>query len=280
MKTTRYVRFLLIVLVMLGMGLSFQCSTTSQMQSGAQTEEVADIDELLGLSESEQGQTEAPQQAGEPSQDEDALNEDDVLKLLGVTEEAAPEAEQTTRDPSRTPVEDEIRRLEQQQDALDARESDLRQASRDQADMLANMDRPGAVTTAPSSNIIWNSSNFEDRYQEALQEYRSHRYREAVQKFEALLSLESSHSLSDNCQYWIGEAYYGMGNYRQSIVAFEKVFSFAKSNKDADAQLKLGLCYMRLNDKERARVEFQKLIDNYPTSEYVSMAQRYIGQIE
>ena len=280
MKTTHYVRFLLIVLVMLGMGLSFQCSTTSQIQSGAQTEEVADIDELLGLSESEQGQTEAPQQAGEPSQDEDALNEDDVLKLLGVTEEAAPEAEQTTRDPSRTPVEDEIRRLEQQQDALDTRESDLRQASRDQANMLANMDRPGAVTTAPSSNIIWNSSNFEDRYQEALQEYRSHRYREAVQKFEALLSLESSHSLSDNCQYWIGEAYYGMGNYRQSIVAFEKVFSFAKSNKDADAQLKLGLCYMRLNDKERARVEFQKLIDNYPTSEYVSMAQRYIGQIE
>ena len=275
MKTHEDARFLLIVLIILGIGLSFQCSTTSQVQSGMQTEEVADIDELLGLSEKEPGQTQ------ESAQTEDPLNEDDVLKLLGVTEEAAPEATQTSDQQSKTPVEDEIRNLEQQQNALDTREANIQQDTRDQAELLANMNRPSTTTsTASSSNIVWNSSRFEDRYQEALQEYRGHQYRESVQKFEALLSIDQKHSLSDNCQYWIGEAYYGMGNYRQAIVAFEKVFSFAKSNKDADSQLKLGLCYMRLNNKEQARSEFQKLIDNYPASEYVSMAQRYISQIE
>lgn len=275
MKTHEDARFLLIVLIILGIGLSFQCSTTSQVQSGMQTEEVADIDELLGLSEKEPGQTQ------ESAQTEDPLNEDDVLKLLGVTEEAAPEATQTSGQQSKTPVEDEIRNLEQQQNALDTREANIQQDTRDQAELLANMNRPSTTTsTASSSNIVWNSSRFEDRYQEALQEYRGHQYRESVQKFEALLTIDQKHSLSDNCQYWIGEAYYGMGNYRQAIVAFEKVFSFAKSNKDADSQLKLGLCHMRLNNKEQARSEFQKLIDNYPASEYVSMAQRYISQIE
>ena len=269
MKTHEDARFLLIVLIILGIGLSFQCSTTSQVQSGMQTEEVADIDELLGLSEREPGQTQESAQTEDP------------LKLLGVTEEAAPEATQTSDQQSKTPVEDEIRNLEQQQNALDTREANIQQDTRDQAELLANMNRPSTTTsTASSSNIVWNYSRFEDRYQEALQEYRGHQYRESVQKFEALLSIDQKHSLSDNCQYWIGEAYYGMGNYRQAIVAFEKVFSFAKSNKDADSQLKLGLCYMRLNNKEQARSEFQKLIDNYPASEYVSMAQRYISQIE
>jgi TolA-binding protein len=67
-----------------------------------------------------------------------------------------------------------------------------------------------------------------------------------------------------------------MENYRQAIIAFEKVFSFPKSNKDEDSQLKLGLCYLRLDDKERAKIELQKFIDSYPSSEHVSIAKRWI----
>ena len=85
--------------------------------------------------------------------------------------------------------------------------------------------------------------------------------------------------LSDNCQYWIGESYYGLRNYNQAIAEFEKVFSFANSNKIDDAQLKLGVCYLRLGDKAQARNEFDRLLSAYPSSEYKPVAQRYIARL-
>ena len=92
--------------------------------------------------------------------------------------------------------------------------------------------------------------------------------------------MNNRHSLSDNCQYWIGESYYALGNYQQAITAFQNVFTFSNSNKDDDAQLKLGICYIRLNDEEQAKREFEKLVNNYPTSEYVNIAKRYIAQYQ
>jgi TolA-binding protein len=70
-----------------------------------------------------------------------------------------------------------------------------------------------------------------------------------------------------------------MGNHNQAIVEFSKVFRFPNSNKSDDAQLKLGLCYMKLGDKQQARAEFDRLIASYPQSEYVSLAQNYIGRL-
>ncbi len=84
--------------------------------------------------------------------------------------------------------------------------------------------------------------------------------------------------MSDNCQYWIGESYYDMGNYEQAIISFEQVFSFTNSNKDDDAQLKLGICYHKLNNQEKAKEEFQRLITYYPDSEYVSIARSYLNK--
>ena len=100
------------------------------------------------------------------------------------------------------------------------------------------------------------------------------------QKFESLLSQNRNNSLSDNAQYWIGESYYGLGEYQKAITAFEKVFTFSNSNKDDAAQLKLGLCYMKLNDNVKAREELEKLISDYPTSESVGLARRLLNQIQ
>ncbi|MCK4830000.1 tetratricopeptide repeat protein, partial [bacterium] len=101
-----------------------------------------------------------------------------------------------------------------------------------------------------------------------------------IEKFESILITNTQHSLSDNCQYWIGESYWGLGNYQAALAAFKKVFSFEKSNKEDAAQLKIGLCYMRLNDKDKAKQELQRLIDSYPSSEFISSARRFLAQLE
>ena len=68
-----------------------------------------------------------------------------------------------------------------------------------------------------------------------------------------------------------------MGQYKKAIIDFEKVFTFPKSNKNPDAQFKLGVCYVRLGDSAKAREEFQRLIDVYPESSYVGRAQDHLA---
>ena len=64
-----------------------------------------------------------------------------------------------------------------------------------------------------------------------------------------------------------------------ALAAFQKVFLFAKTEKDDDAQLKLGLCYLQLGDRESAMIEFKRLVVDYPESEYVVRAEELLGGI-
>jgi len=226
--------------------LIFGCATTGGSNRNASSSESSDIDQLLGI--------------GDASTDKE-INEDDVLKLLGVSDDAS-SSEQTLAT---------TENAESQVDVQNAAESN--QTSRLPQDQSAasRMDR-----ATPS----FKADAYYERYQEALQVYRNKNYRDAIQKFEALLSTDSRHGLSDNCQYWIGESYYDLQNYQQAIVSFEKVFTYPKSNKDDSAQLKLAMCYLRLNEKVKAKEEFQKLVRDYPTSEYVTIAKRFITQLD
>jgi tol-pal system protein YbgF len=276
MKIAQYKRPILISVFILGFIWLVGCTTTGQSRKyETQVEDVADIDELLGLGSAKESE----------SQEDEDIAEDDVLRLLGVLEEGEPATAQTqsTTDVRKSNLENQIQQYEQERQELDKREKTLRDQVAYQDDALASAgNQPDAgipsarSETAPSLQ----GASFTERYQDALRSYRAKSYRDAIQKFEALLTTNSRHSLSDNCQYWIGESYYGLGSYQQAIAAFQNVFSFANSNKDDASQLKLGLCYMRLQDTQRAKIEFEKLISNYPTSEFVNIARRFVAQIE
>lgn len=119
-------------------------------------------------------------------------------------------------------------------------------------------------------------NEFAKQYQIALNTYYSRKYKEAISIFDELLAIDMNNSLSDNCQYWKGECFYALRDFKRAIVEFEKVFTFVNNNKDDDAQLKLGLCYLNLNDKERASSEFNRLLKNYPKSEYVEKTKKLL----
>ena len=234
---------------------SYVEDTPTQTDQGVS--ETSELDQLLG--------------SGDQNADE-TVNEDDVLRLLGVNDESKTEstlapAEQSQSETGLTSDFSGTKTAETQTAPVQPSEQNASAAARSAA-------KENAAIPA------WKSDSFSDRYQEALQTYRSRQYRDAIPKFEALLASNSKHALSDNCQYWIGEAYYDQGNFPQAIIAFEKVFTFPSSNKDDSAQLKLGLCYVKLNDKAKAKDELQKLVNNYPNSEFIGIAKRFIAQLE
>ena len=122
-------------------------------------------------------------------------------------------------------------------------------------------------------------SEFREKYIDGLSLYQNSNYNKALKIFEELLNIDKSHDLADNSQYWLGEIFYGMKDFRRSIKEFEKVFKFKDSNKYDDSQYKLGLCYINIGNKSRAKDEFQKLLDSYPNSEYYQKSRQWLDKL-
>ncbi|MDQ7052633.1 MAG: tetratricopeptide repeat protein [candidate division KSB1 bacterium] len=87
------------------------------------------------------------------------------------------------------------------------------------------------------------------------------------------------HRLASNCWYWIGESYFALGDLNNALQAFNEVLNYRNSFKTDDALLMLGRIYMRQGNAEMARQMFNRLQQDYPDSEYVPRAQRYLNQL-
>jgi len=253
---------MLISVVWVGCGASRQ-----QANNG----DAIDIDELLG----EENTAQQADQSGE---------EAEVLRLLGITPTDTQET--NVRQTQASELESEVENLKQELLEKDQRISELRTEITEKERMITDLEtktKAPMPSQQPSLNLAGQphepSPDFKARYQSALNMFKSRDYQAAITAFSDLLSSDPNNTLSDNCQYWLGECYYGLGNYNQAIAEFEKVFRFPNTNKADDAQLKLGVSNIKLGDRQQARAEFQQLISTYPDSEYTSLAQKYLANL-
>jgi TolA-binding protein len=132
----------------------------------------------------------------------------------------------------------------------------------------------------PVKTPIVKADPFMENYKDGLNKFYYQRYSEAVSIFEKLLSENPRHYLAGNIQYWIGESYYALKQYKNAYNAFNNVFNTNAFDKYDDAQLKLGFCYFKMGRMRSAIQEFQNLITYYPNSEHVTIAIRQIGIIK
>ena len=123
------------------------------------------------------------------------------------------------------------------------------------------------------------SGDFKANYQQALQTFYNRQYQDAIQIFRSLMASNPNHQLASNCQYWIGESYNAMKQYREALNAFNSVMNYGKSFKFDDALIMSGLCNMKLGDSATARENFEQLVSRYPNSEYAPKAMRYLGRL-
>ena len=130
--------------------------------------------------------------------------------------------------------------------------------------------RYSTTQSTESAPAELSSEYIEDLYKTALTYYFDSNYEESITRFKQLINIDDSHDLSDNSQYWIGEAYFGLGNYQRALSAFEIVLTYPQSNKSDYAQFKIGLCLLKLKKEPQAYAAFQSFIDSYPESELIS----------
>jgi TolA-binding protein len=124
------------------------------------------------------------------------------------------------------------------------------------------------------------NSDYGLAYQDALDDFYVRRYDSAIRKFRDLIANNDNHPLADNCQYWIGESYFAMGQYYEAVAEFQKVYAFAQSNKTNDAQLMIGLAFLKSGEKEMARAELNMLTSFNPQSDSAKKAQKYLRLLE
>jgi tol-pal system protein YbgF len=116
-------------------------------------------------------------------------------------------------------------------------------------------------------------------YKGALQTFRNKQYDAAIKAFNGLLSGGINEELVPNCHYWIGEALYAQRQYKEAIKKFEKVLTYQTSGKKSYAQFMLGNSYIGLGDKAAARDAFNTFISTYPTSPLIQKAQQRLATL-
>lgn len=139
---------------------------------------------------------------------------------------------------------------------------------------------PGSPSGSVPPSVVAAPFDASVAYQAALGAHQERRYDAAVAGFRQVLERAPDSSLADNAQYWIGEAYYALGRYRQALAEFTKVLAFDKTEKDDDAQLMIARSYLALGDREPAVAAFRKLLLEHMDSEYVDDARQELRYLE
>jgi tol-pal system protein YbgF len=183
-------------------------------------------------------------------------------------------------------------RLELQ--ALNGRLADLSQADNELRDDLSlvrddlglkisaienQLSQPAA--TKPTAAKATVAETPEDLYRRAIAMIRSEqRYTEGRDMLQRFLRQHPQHSLSVNASYWVGEAYYGEKQYENAILQFQDVIDKHSDHpKAAAAQLKQGITFQTLGDKQSAKAIYNKLIDTFPLSTEAKEAKRRLASL-
>ena len=114
-------------------------------------------------------------------------------------------------------------------------------------------------------------------YDRIMDEFKHRDYEAAMAGFRLFIELHSQSALAANAQYWIGECQYRTRRYRDALKSFYDVVSnYPLSPKLAASTLKLGQTYTKLGDHEKARLMFDRVVDQYPDSPEAEVARKAI----
>jgi tol-pal system protein YbgF len=130
---------------------------------------------------------------------------------------------------------------------------------------------PGSAVATPDATQD-TARHFYDR---VMEEFRQKDYEAALAGFRLFMELHGHSILASNAQYWIGECEYRLRRYREALTSFYNVVSYYPlSPKLPASTLKIGQIYTKLHDKEKARMMYERILDQYPDMAEAEVARR------
>ncbi len=130
-------------------------------------------------------------------------------------------------------------------------------------------------------DVLNGKSERESLYAAAYETFKEGKYGKARTEFQNFLKMHSRTEYSGNAQFWIGECYYNEQQYEKAILEYEKVVTnFPEGNKVPYALLKQGLSFQQLGDKTSARLFLQQVIRDYPNTNQAGVARAKLLKIK
>ncbi len=286
---------------------SFMYDESTEGNEATSDDELSDILQLLNMAENEENVSGKE----EPFVSEQA-SEKELERLLYDSDQSGYADAEGNVDPGAyANLENEINKLEKILNERDTQVDSIRSAIQKYDEQIAGIEEgrsyPGGASSKGNVNFTSYTNNEyssssspqemgyselggddgysrvsgsgNEQYDIALNYFHNGEYQIAAMTFKKLLDVNPHSSLADNCQYWIGECRYAQGNYYQAIVEFEKVFMFDSTDKYDDAQIMMGLSYMKAGQTHQARIDFSWLLAFYENSEYYQRTLRYIAEL-
>lgn len=129
-------------------------------------------------------------------------------------------------------------------------------------------------------NLPQVSSYLPPEYEQAQYQFTQKNYKEAAKKYEEFTIKYPQSDWTDDAWYWAGESQMALGNYALAISAYERVFFYSASTKQADAQFQIGICLLRMGNVEHAKNALRKVQESYPRSPRALQAQTELKKLK
>lgn len=141
----------------------------------------------------------------------------------------------------------------------------------------AGAEQPGAA--APLSP--GDQQQMQADYDQAFKLLRGAQYDKAIAAFEQFLKKYPDGPLSDNAQYWLGEANYVIRRFPEALKDFQQVVSrYPDSPKVPDAELKAGFTHYELDQWDEARKALTEVTNKYPDTTAAKLAQNRLQRMK
>jgi tol-pal system protein YbgF len=116
-------------------------------------------------------------------------------------------------------------------------------------------------------------------YMKAFGLFSADNYAAAADAFNSFIANYPEGEYAANARFWLGECHFSTGRYREAIDSFTKVLDMKPSaGRSADALLKIGLSWRKLDEPAKSTAALRTIIEKYPESEAASQARQHLNQ--
>ena len=144
---------------------------------------------------------------------------------------------------------------------------------------LESTKKPLAVATPGTS--AEKPLSEDEIYQSAKRAFDQGDFEAARRGFQEFLKRYPNSKNADNAQFWIGEIYYSEKWYEKAILEYQNVIEkYPTGNKVPAALLKQGLAFANIGDKPNAKLILEELRRKYPDSHEAKIAAEQLKTLK
>jgi tol-pal system protein YbgF len=153
----------------------------------------------------------------------------------------------------------------------------------DMIDQYLNLEGANTQQTKPpvsSTAVTANPVSDQALYQEAKKKLDAGNIEAARSDFKELIAGYPSSPHADNAQFWIGETYYREKWYEKAILEYQKVIeNYPSGNKIPAALLKQGLSFLNIGETDNARLVLKELVAKHPSTNEADIAKQKLESL-